>query len=98
MIGAQYFQTPEDATPVIAPFGAGCMQMVSLFKDLNAAQAMIGATDMAMRKYLPADILAFTVTKPMFEKLCKLDDNSFLNKSFIRDLKRARNISQLNRM
>jgi hypothetical protein len=98
MIGAQYYQTPDDATPVIAPFGAGCMQLVSLFIDLNVPQAMIGATDMAMRKYLPADILAFTVTKPMFEKLCQLDENSFLTKSFIKDLKRSRDKTQFYRM
>ncbi|MBN2172609.1 MAG: DUF169 domain-containing protein [Bacteroidales bacterium] len=90
MIGAQYFQSPDDPTPVIAPFGSGCMQLVSLFKNLEVPQAMIGATDMAMRKYLPSDILAFTVTKPMFEKLCQLDENSFLSKSFIEGLKKAR--------
>lgn len=90
MIGAQYFATTSDPEPVIAPFGSGCMQSVSLFKDLNVPQAIIGATDMAMRQYLPHDILAFTVTKPMFENLCKLDKNSFLEKSFINQLKKVR--------
>lgn len=90
MIGAQYFATPMDPEPVIAPFGSGCMQSVSLFKDLSVPQAIIGATDMAMRQYLPPDILAFTVTKPMFENLCKLDKDSFLEKGFISRLKKVR--------
>ena len=90
MIGAQYFTIPSDPEPVIAPFGSGCMQSVSLFKDLNVPQAIIGATDMAMRQFLPPDILAFTVTKSMFENLCKLDNNSFLEKGFIEQLKRVR--------
>jgi hypothetical protein len=91
MIGAQYFATTSDPEPVIAPFGSGCMQSVSLFKDLNVPQAIIGATDMAMRQYLPPDILAFTVTKSMFENLCKLDKRSFLEKGFIKHLKNVRN-------
>ena len=90
MIGAQYFARTSDPEPVLAPFGSGCMQSVSLFKDLNVPQAIIGATDMAMRQYLPPEILAFTVTKPMFENLCKLDENSFLEKGFIKQLKKVR--------
>lgn len=90
MIGAQYYASRKDAEPVIAPFGSGCMQSVSLFDDLNIPQAIIGATDMAMRQYLPPDILAFTVTKPMFENLCRLDGKSFLEKGFIKQLKKVR--------
>ncbi len=90
MIGAQYFAQVTDPEPVVALFGSGCMQSVSLFKDLNVPQAIIGATDMAMRKFLPPEILAFTVTKPMFENLCKLDKNSFLEKGFIKQLKKVR--------
>ena len=90
MIGAQYYAKTSDPEPVLAPFGSGCMQSISLFKDLNIPQAIIGATDMAMRQYLPPDILAFTVTKPMFENLCKLDKNSFLEKGFIKQLKKVR--------
>lgn len=90
MIGAQYFSKPEDTDPVIAPFGSGCMEILPLFKDLTIPQAIIGTTDIAMRKYIPAEILAFTVTKPMFEKLCQLDVNSYLEKPFLKNLKQAR--------
>lgn len=93
MIGAQYFASPGDPEPVIAPFGSGCMQLVSSFEDLEAPQALIGATDMAMRQYFPPEIIAFTTTKSMYERLCKIDKNSFLEKGFIKNLKKARGIA-----
>jgi len=90
MLGAQYNSAPSDPPPVIAPFGSGCMELVPLFQDLNVPQAMIGATDIAMRQYIPPDILAFTVTKPMFKQLCALDEQSFLYKPFWLRLRKAR--------
>ncbi len=94
MIGAEYDGVPGDPPPVIAPFGSGCMQMVPLFEDLAAAQGAIGATDIAMRRFLPPDVLMFIVTKPMFERLCGLDDKCFLHKPFWKGLQRARKKAQ----
>ena len=82
-------------TPDLDPFGSGCMELVSLFEDLNIAQAVIGATDIAMRQHLPPDILAFTVTKPLFTRLCELDEGSFLYKPFWRNLRKARGLPDL---
>jgi hypothetical protein len=93
IIGTQYHSAPGDPIPVIAPFGSGCMQLVPAFKDLTKAQAMIGATDIAMRQYLPPNILAFTVTRPMFEQLCNLDQKSFLYKPFWQRLRKARGLA-----
>jgi hypothetical protein len=91
VIGANYFSKPEDAyPPVIAPFGSGCMQLLSLFKDLDYPQAIIGSTDIAMRPYIPADLMAFTVTVPMFRQLCQLDEKSFLFKPFLKNLQKSR--------
>lgn len=90
MLGAQYHHAPGNPVPVIAPFGSGCMQLVSLFDDLTVPQAVIGATDIAMRQFLPPDILAFTVTKPLFKQLCELDEKSFLYKPFWKNLQHAR--------
>jgi hypothetical protein len=90
MLGARYNSTSEDPAAVIAPSGSGCMKMVTLFSDLSIAQAIIGATDIAMRKHLPPDIFAFTVTKTMFEQLCELDEASFLYKPFWSNLRKAR--------
>jgi hypothetical protein len=92
MIGAQYHSGPGDPPPVIAPFGSGCRELIP-FKDFNVPQASIGATDIAMRRYLPPDILAFTVTKPMFRRLCQLDKRSFLYKRFLKRLKKARGVT-----
>ena len=94
MIGAQYKSSPEDPTPVIAPFGSGCMELLP-FKNLNIPQAAIGATDIAMRQYLPPDILTFTVTRPMFKQLCELDERSFLYKGFLQNLRKARGLPEL---
>ncbi len=88
-IGAQYHSAPVDPPPVIAPFGSGCSQFFP-FKDLSIAQASIGATDIAMRQHLPPDVLTFTVTRPMFERLCGLDERSFLYKPFLERLKASR--------
>jgi hypothetical protein len=89
-LGAQYRCSPSDPQPVLAPFGAGCMQLVTLFEDLEIPQAVLGATDIAMRMYLPPSLLAFTVTVPLFEQLCSLDERSFLHKPFWRKLKKSR--------
>jgi hypothetical protein len=88
-IGAQYHSSPDDPPPVIAPFGSGCSQFLP-FLDLKAAQASIGATDLAMRRHLPPDILMLTVTRPMFRQLCGLDEKSFLHKPFLQRLREAR--------
>ena len=90
MLGAQYNNSPGDHLAVIAPFGSGCMELLPLFENLNVPQAMIGATDIAMRQYLSQENLAFTVTKPMFQQLCELDENSFLYKPFWKDLRKMR--------
>jgi hypothetical protein len=95
MLGAQYHSAPGDPVPVIAPFGSGCMELVSLFESLDSAQAVIGATDIAMRQHLPPDILAFTVTKPLFARLCELDKGSFLYKPFWKNLRKARGLPDL---
>jgi hypothetical protein len=89
VIGAQYHSSPEDPTPVVAPFGSGCSQFQP-FRDLQIAQASIGATDIAMRPHLPPDILSLTVTKSMFRRLCSLDERSFLFKPFLDRLREAR--------
>jgi hypothetical protein len=89
MIGAQYHSSPDDPPAVIAPFGSGCSELQP-FENLALPQAAIGATDIAMRQHLPPDILAFTVTKPMFRQLCELDERSFLFKPFLLRLRQAR--------
>jgi Uncharacterised ArCR, COG2043 len=90
--GAIYYSHPDDVTPLIARFGSGCMQLAALFDDLDAPQALIGALDQAARGDLDRCTLAFTVTKPMFELLCRwaADPRSSLHNRFLDTLLRAR--------
>jgi hypothetical protein len=90
ILGANYHSGPDDPTPVMAPFGSGCSQLLPLFGDLSVPQAIVGATDIAMRQWLPPDTLALTVTRPLFERLCELDEKSFLFKPFLQRLQKAR--------
>jgi len=92
LLGAEYNNASINNNPVVTAFGSGCGQMAALFGDLDTdtPMAVIGATDIAMREYLPPDILAFTVNKPMYKQLCELDENSFLYKHFWKKLKKAR--------
>jgi hypothetical protein len=91
-VGATYYSRPEELPPVLAPFGSGCMQLLPLFDDLEAPQAIIGATDHSLRKYLEPWMLAFTATRPMFEQLCRWaeDPRSSLHSEFTESLLRAR--------
>jgi hypothetical protein len=90
ILGANYNSGPDDPIPVLALFGSGCSQLLPLFGDVTVPQAIVGATDIAMRQWLPPDTLAFTVTKPMFAQLCALDEKSFLYKPFLQRLQKAR--------
>lgn len=90
-IGAQYDSAPDDPSPVIAPFGSGCSQFQP-FMDLTISQASMGATDISMRQHIPPDILTLTVTRPMFKRLCALDERSFLYKPFLQRLRTARGL------
>lgn len=90
IVGAYYHQGLSSPPLVTAPFAAGCGLLAPHFDDLEIPKAIIGATDIAMRQFLPPDIMAFTVTKPLYKQLCSLDETSFLDKPFWKDLKKAR--------
>ncbi len=90
LTGVEYKNASPKNPQVITKFGSGCAQLVALFEDLNVPKAIIGSTDIAMRQHLPPDILTLTVTIPMFEQLCELNENSFLHKPFWKNLRKAR--------
>jgi len=89
-LAANYFAAPTDPDPVKVNFGSGCSEILPHVSYAEHPQAVIGSTDLAMRKYLPPEIMAFTVNLPMYNNLCKLDEKSFLSKPFIEGLKKAR--------
>ena len=88
-LAAQYRNAPGDPAATIAAFSSGCGQLAP-FADLGVPQSQIGSTDLAMRQWLPADLMAFTVTRPLFQQLCLFGDGSFLTKPFLNRLKQAR--------
>lgn len=90
LTGAEYLHAGPGSGHVTAPYSSGCGQLMAMFPDLGQPAAMIGGTDIAQRKYLPPDILAFTVTRPMLEQLCTLDEQSFLHKRFWQELRAVR--------
>ncbi len=87
---ANYFASPADPDPVKVRFGSGCSEILPHVAYSQHPQAVIGSTDLAMRKYLPPEIMAFTVNQLMYDNLCKLNEKSFLNKPFLEGLKKAR--------
>lgn len=88
--GAHYCHAPEEGALVTAPFSSGCGLLAAMLSELDRPHGVIGATDLAMRRYVPPSVLAFTVTKPLFEELCRLDDRSFLAKEWMEGLRRSR--------
>lgn len=90
VLGANYHMGADGPPPVTVDFGSGCMEMLTLVHDKPYPAAIIGATDMAMRNNLPPDRMAFTVNKPMLERLASIGPGSFLEKPFLKMLKYAR--------
>jgi hypothetical protein len=60
------------------------------FPQPEKPRAVIGATDMAMRRFLPVCELAFTANMPMFYQMIEVDDNHFLRKGFWGSVVKAR--------
>jgi hypothetical protein len=79
-----------DPEVIHAPFSSGCGL---LWRELEAAggdRAVIGCTDIAMRKYLPPEILCFTVSPTRFERMVDFPDGCFLTRSWWNDLMDSR--------
>lgn len=89
IIGANYFHHANEPNPVYTPFGSGCMELLPLAESAYP-QAVVSTTDLAMRHYLPPNLMGFTVNRPMYENLCRLDERSFLDKPFLSRLVKAR--------
>ncbi|GAF02745.1 DUF169 domain-containing protein [Saccharicrinis fermentans] len=94
VVAANYHVGSQQVSPVEIPFGSGCMQLLAPASALEKPKAVLGASDLAMRKYLPDNVMAFTVNGKMFEILCSIDDNSFLNKAYLRELMEFRKFSK----
>jgi hypothetical protein len=80
----------SDPEKIFAPFSSGCGLLLREVEMTDGKRAVIGCTDIAMRKYLPPEMLCLTVSPGMFEKMIEFPDDAFLNKSWWNDLMKQR--------
>jgi hypothetical protein len=79
-----------DPDEIAAPFSSGCGLMWRELASFDRDRAIIGCTDIAMRKYVPPEILALTVSPARFEAMLGFPDDAFLCRSWWRELLAAR--------
>jgi hypothetical protein len=78
------------ADEIAAGFSSGCGFM---WRELDAAgrdRAFIGCTDVAMRKYLPPEVLCLTVTPARFARMLDYPPGTFLDRDWWRELLESR--------
>jgi len=51
---------------------------------------VLGGTDIAIRRYVPRDLLTFTVNRSMFERICSIGEDGFIGGRRWRDVKKLR--------
>jgi hypothetical protein len=77
-----------DTRLVQAPFSSGCGHM---WREVIADdRPILGGTDLAMRRYLPADTLLFSVSPARFEQMLSFPEDCFLRLAWWAELARAR--------
>lgn len=79
-----------DPEEIQAPFSSGCGLLWEAFQHHHKDRAVIGCTDIAMRRYIPRDILCLTVTPGRFERMVDFPDDAFLMRSWWNELMAAR--------
>ncbi|MBI5487162.1 MAG: DUF169 domain-containing protein [Deltaproteobacteria bacterium] len=71
---------------IVATFSSGCGLMLRELEQQPRDRAVLGATDIAMRKYIPRELLALSVSPARFEKMLGVPDGVFLDKEWWGDL------------
>ncbi len=64
--------------------------MWEVFGNFEKDRAVIGATDLAMRRYLPPEIICFSVSPERFERMVDFPEDAFLNRSWWNELMDSR--------
>lgn len=85
---AAFWSGGDDA--VAAPFSSGCGLMWRELQNQERDRAILGCTDIAMRRYLPPEILSLSVSPARFEQMVGFPDTTFLNREWWRELLRSR--------
>lgn len=87
---ASYWSGRDDE--IAAPFSSGCGLMWREVVNQERDRAVLGCTDIAMRRYLPPEILSLTVSPARFERMLSFPDSAFLMREWWGDLLRARGL------
>jgi hypothetical protein len=75
---------------IAAPFSSGCGLMWREMISFDRDRPIIGCTDIAMRKYLPPEILCISVSPARFEQMINFPDDAFLKKEWWNELLKSR--------
>ncbi len=75
---------------VVAPFGSGCSLLWRAVDEEGGEKAVVGGTDIAMRRHLPPDTLLFTVSPQLFHRMVNVPPGSFLDRDWWAELMKAR--------
>ena len=75
---------------VVAPFGSGCSLLWRAVEEHGGEKAVVGGTDIAMRRHIPADTLVFTVSPQLFHQMVNVPPGSFLDRDWWAELMKAR--------
>ncbi len=84
----------SDPDEIAAPFSSGCGLMWREMLNFGRDRAVIGCTDIAMRKYLPSEILCLSVTPGRFEKMVNFPEGAFLNGEWWNNLMTTRHAAR----
>lgn len=76
----------SDPDEIMAPFSSGCGLMWREMLNADRDRPIIGCTDIAMRKYLPPEIMCLSVSPARFEKMIDFPDEAFLMRDWWKDL------------
>ena len=75
---------------VVAPFGSGCSLLWRAVDERGGDKAVVGGTDIAMRRHLPPNTLVFTVAPQLFYQMVNVPPGSFLDRDWWAALMEAR--------
>lgn len=82
----------SDTRLVSAPFSSGCGMLWRELEFEGEDRPVIGGTDLAARRYLPPEIMIFSVTPARFEQMLTIPDDSFLDKEWWNELMKNRGL------
>lgn len=82
----------SDPGTIHAPFSSGCGLLWRELETYPGDHAVLGCTDIAMRRYVPPEILCLSVTPGHFETMLGYPDDAFLNREWWGELLKHRGL------